>query len=212
MASVGVIDYQTGNSQSFLYALDRIGVDGRLVSSPRECEGLSHLVLPGVGAAGVTMQSLREDGWVGYLTDTVLGEGLPFLGVCVGLQVLLEESEEGDVECLGWFPGTVKRFVGEGLRVPHMGWNSVYASEAGKRSGRFAELFGPGGYFYFVNSYYAECSAPDDVLGTTDYGAPFASVIGHKNVLATQFHVEKSGQAGLAVLRRFIDADTKAWD
>lgn len=204
---VGIIDYRTGNSRSFSYALDRIGVPNRLVPSPSDCEGVTHLVLPGVGAAGVTMDSLREQGWPAYLDERILGGGLPFLGVCVGLQVLFDFSDEGDVECLGWLPGTVRKFDSDRLRVPHMGWNRVSPTPAGEQSGIFPQLLGKGGYFYFVNSYYADPADPTDVLGTTDYGLPFASVVGRGNFVATQFHVEKSGHLGLSVLRKFA-----AWD
>lgn len=202
---VGIIDYRTGNSRSFSYALDHIGVPSRLVREPEECEGISHLVLPGVGAADVTMESLRTSGWLPFLEDRVRGEGLPFLGVCVGLQVLFDYSEEGETECLGWIPGTVSRFESDQIRVPHMGWNSVTPTELSAESGRFKRFLGDGGYFYFVNSYHANPSREEDIIGITYYGAPFASVVGSKNVLATQFHVEKSGQVGLAVLRRFTD-------
>lgn len=202
---VGIIDYRTGNSRSFSYALDQIGVANRLVSEPGECGGITHLVLPGVGAADVTMDSLRASGWLPYLEDHVRGEGLPFLGVCVGLQVLFDYSEEAETECLGWIPGTVKRFNSEELRVPHMGWNSVEPTELSRESGQFERLLGDGGYFYFVNSYYASPEHPENTIGVTNYGTSFASVVGSGNILATQFHVEKSGQVGLAVLRRFTD-------
>lgn len=202
---VGVIDYRTGNSRSFSFALDRIGVHRRLVRSPLECEGITHIVLPGVGAAGITMQSLREAGWVEYLNETVRDGGLPFLGVCVGLQVLFEHSEEGETECLGWIPGTVTRFDQQGLRVPHTGWNSVEPTETSRESGMFNRFLGEGGYFYFVNSYHANPENPKDVIATTDYGGRFASVVGRDNILATQFHVEKSGQVGLRALRCFTE-------
>ena len=201
---VGIIDYRTGNSRSFSYALDRVKVPNRLVVTPRDAEGVTHFVLPGVGAAGVTMDSLAEQGWVSYLNDVVVGQGVPFLGVCVGLQVLFDHSSEGDVECLGWLPGTVEKFDSRALTVPHMGWNSVSASGTAANSQVFETMFGEGGYVYFVNSYFARPADERTVLGVTDYGEPFASVVGRDNILATQFHVEKSGQTGLAVLRQFV--------
>ena len=201
---VGIIDYRTGNSRSFSYALDRVKVPNRLVVTPRDAEGVTHFVLPGVGAAGVTMDSLAEQGWISYLNDVVVGEGVPFLGVCVGLQVLFDHSGEGDVECLGWLPGTVEKFDSRALTVPHMGWNSVSASGTAANSQVFETMFGEGGYVYFVNSYFARPADEGTVLGVTEYGEPFASVVGRDNILATQFHVEKSGQTGLAVLRQFV--------
>lgn len=200
---VGIIDYRTGNSRSFSYALDQIGVPNRLTQSPDDCAGITHLVLPGVGAADVTMESLETSGWMPYFDDEVRGGGMPFLGVCVGLQVLFDHSEEGDTDCLGWLPGTVRKFDAGELRVPHMGWNSVVPTPESQKSGTFQRLLGDGGYFYFVNSYYANPSRPEDIIGVTDYGTPFASAVGSRNILATQFHVEKSGQVGLSVLRRF---------
>ena len=201
---VGIIDYRTGNSRSFSYALDRVKVPNRLVVTPRDVEGVTHFVLPGVGAAGVTMDSLAEQGWVSYLNDVVVGQGVPFLGVCVGLQVLFDHSSEGDVECLGWLPGTVEKFDSRALTVPHMGWNSVSASGTAANSQVFETMFGEGGYVYFVNSYFARPADEGTVLGVTEYGEPFASVVGRDNILATQFHVEKSWQTGLAVLRQFV--------
>ena len=201
---VGIIDYRTGNSRSFSYALDRVKVPNRLVVTPRDAEGVTHFVLPGVGAAGVTMDSLAEQGWVSYLNDVVVDQGVPFLGVCVGLQVLFDHSSEGDVECLGWLPGTVEKFDSRALTVPHMGWNSVSASGTAANSQVFETMFGEGGYVYFVNSYFARPADEGTVLGVTEYGEPFASVVGRDNILATQFHVEKSGQTGLAVLRQFV--------
>ena len=150
------------------------------------------------------MDSLAEQGWISYLNDVVVGEGVPFLGVCVGLQVLFDRSAEGDVKCLGWLPGTVEKFDSRALTVPHMGWNSVSASGTAANPQLFQTMFGEGGYVYFVNSYFARPADEGTVLGVTDYGEPFASVVGRDNILATQFHVEKSGQTGLAVLRQFV--------
>ena len=206
---VGIINYRTGNSRSFSYALDHCAIPNRLVDSPADCASVTHLVLPGVGAADVTMTSLTESGWVSYLNDRVRGEGLPFLGVCVGLQVLFDYSEEGDVECLGWLPGYVRRFTAPGLRIPHMGWNAVEAAgvttlnnTADATHPLRAQFIDPQ-YFYFVNSFHAVPPDPRHVLATTDYGGPFASVVGSGPLVATQFHVEKSGHMGLNILRTF---------
>lgn len=212
MTLVGIIDYRTGNSTSFSYALDHIEVPNRLLRHPRDAEEVTHLVLPGVGAADVTMESLREAGWVDYLEERVLDGRTPFLGVCVGLQVLFEYSEEGETECLGWLPGTVRRFTAPGLRVPHMGWNRVTPVGSSRSNAIGAEVVGEGGYFYFVNSYYADPADPSDVVATTDYGAPFASVVGRENFMATQFHAEKSGPLGLALLKRFAGLGSEVND
>jgi glutamine amidotransferase len=202
---IGVISYQTGNAQSVLRALAAIGAEATLVSSPAECDGIDRFVLPGVGAADVTMSSLREAGWPEFLRTRVVEGGAPFLGVCVGLQVLLDHSSEGDVDGLGWIAGQVRQFSSDELRVPQMGWNSVDV-----KSGHPLLAGVPAGsYFYFVNSYFATVEA-DDLLASTDYGQPFAAVIGRGNIMATQFHVEKSGPAGLAVLKNFVDYESAA--
>ena len=202
---IGVISYQTGNAQSVLRALAAIGAPARLVSSPAECDDIDRFVLPGVGAADITMSSLRDAGWPDYLRSRVIEGGAPFLGVCVGLQVLLDHSSEGDVDCLGWLPGEVREFSSAELRVPQMGWNSVDVKSAHPLlAGVPADS-----YFYFVNSYFATVG-DGDLLATTDYGQPFAAVIGRDNIMATQFHVEKSGPAGLAVLANFVNYERAA--
>ncbi len=194
-----MINYRTGNAQSVLFALHHLGLDARRVATPEEADGVDRFVLPGVGAADVTMASLRERGWVEHLDDRVRGEGVPFLGVCVGLQVLFEHSSEGDVDCLGWLPGEVVEFGRDDLRVPHMGWNAVRRVS----SHPFAQALPPAANFYFVNSYHAAPADPGDVAGVTAYGPEFASVVARGNVMATQFHIEKSGPVGLALLARF---------
>jgi glutamine amidotransferase len=197
---IGVINYQTGNAQSVLFALHHLGLDARLVATPQECAGVERYILPGVGAADVTMASLAERGWVEHLGERVRGEGVPFLGVCVGLQVLFEHSDEGDVPCLGWMPGEVRQFDRGRLRVPHMGWNAVTPASQHP----FTRGLPPGGAnVYFVNSYYAVPARPEDVAGVTQYGTEFAAMVARGNVMATQFHIEKSGPVGLALLARF---------
>lgn len=194
-----MINYRTGNAQSVLFALHHLGLDARLVATPEEADGVDRFILPGVGAADVTMASLRERGWVEHLDDRVRGEGVPFLGVCVGLQVLFERSHEGDADCLGWLPGEVVEFGRGDLRVPHMGWNAVRRTS----SHPFAQALPAAANFYFVNSYHAAPAEDGDVAGVTAYGPEFASVVARGNVMATQFHVEKSGPVGLALLSRF---------
>jgi glutamine amidotransferase len=199
---IGVVDYRAGNAPSVGYALERLGIEHRLVSSPDELAAADRIVLPGVGAARATMESLAESGLIDVLTDRVRTEAVPFLGICVGLQVLLEHSEEGDVDGLGWVPGRVRRFD-PSLRVPQIGWNEVRFT----RAHRVTAALPPGGYFYFVNSFYAQPSDDADVLGLTEYGAEFCSVVAHDNIVATQFHAEKSGRLGLDLLSAFA-----VWD
>lgn len=193
---IAVIDYDAGNAPSVMAALDHVGEVGELVSSASGLEKASSIILPGVGSAGATMASLSELGLVEPLLAR-MNAGTPFLGICVGLQILFEHSEEGDVDCLGWFPGQVRRFSDK-LRVPQIGWNAVRRTrEHPLLSGLDTE-----NYFYFVNSYYV-APEPSLVLGEATYDVDFAAMVSRDNVHATQFHAEKSGPVGLTILKNF---------
>jgi len=195
---IGVIDYRAGNAPSVGYALERLGVDHRLVTTAAELDGCDRLILPGVGAARATLDSLHASGLVEPLSNRVRSDGIPFLGICIGLQVLFEHSEEGDVAGLAWIPGAVRRFDDD-QRVPQIGWNSVHL----RRDHPVTAAFPDGGHAYFVNSYYASPADPDHVLGETAYGVEFCSIVAHANIVATQFHAEKSGELGLRILSGF---------
>jgi imidazole glycerol-phosphate synthase subunit HisH len=197
-----VIDYRAGNSPSVIYALERLGLPCRLVAKPEEIAESERLVLPGVGAAAATLDSLRESDLLDALRQRVQQDKVPFLGICIGLQVLFEHSEEGDTPCLGWLAGEVRRFP-EGRRVPQIGWNEVRFTRSHPVTAALPDV----GHFYFVNSYYADPSDPADALGRTEYGVEFASVVASDNVVATQFHAEKSGRLGLQLLARFASWD-----
>ncbi|MDR1692159.1 MAG: imidazole glycerol phosphate synthase subunit HisH [Oscillospiraceae bacterium] len=190
----GVLHYKAGNAPSVLNALRHIGEEAVLVTGPGIA--VDRLILPGVGSALATMDSLRELGLDSFIRDSI-GGGKPFLGICVGLQVLFDRSEEGgDVGCLGIFPGRVRRFDDSAVRVPQMGWNKVDFVRADP-------LVNDGGYFYFVNSFFAVPDDPDLLLGRADYNGPFCAMASRGKVYGAQFHVEKSGEAGLAMLKRF---------
>jgi glutamine amidotransferase len=201
-AVIGVIDYRAGNAPSVGFALDHLGLEHRLVDSPDGLRAADRLVLPGVGAARATLASLYEADLVDVLSERVIDGGVPFLGICIGLQVLFEHSDEGDVDGLGWVPGVVRRFSGS-ERVPQIGWNTVTTTRAHPVTDGLPDP----AYCYFVNSYYCEPADPDDVLGVTEYGTSFCSVVARRNLVATQFHAEKSGPVGLGLLERFA-----AWD
>lgn len=198
-ATVLVIDYRTGNSQSVAYALEAMGIDHLVARSPDEVGDITHIILPGVGAAGTTMRYLAEDGWLDWLHDRVIEQRTPFLGVCVGLQVIFESSAEQDATCLGWFPGSVRAFDRRAVRVPHMGWNRV--TPVGDHP--FVADLPDDPYFYFVNSYFAVPADDSLLAGIADYDGPFAAIVARGSIMATQFHIEKSGPVGLSLLRRF---------
>ena len=199
---IDVIDYRAGNAPSVLYALEHLGLPARLASSAADVAAAERIILPGVGAARATIDSLVDQDLTGALTDRVQGDRVPFLGICIGLQVLFDHSEEGDTPGLGWVPGTVRRFPATG-RVPQIGWNQVRFT----RSHPVTEGVPDAGHYYFVNSYHCVPDDPTDALGLTDYTVEFCSVVARDNVFATQFHAEKSGELGLALLRGFA-----AWE
>ncbi len=196
---VMVIDYRTGNSQSVAYALAALGMDHQVARSPDEVGDITHIILPGVGAAGTTMRYLAQGGWLDWLHTRVIEQRTPFLGVCVGLQVIFESSDEQDATCLGWFQGHVRAFDRAKVRVPHMGWNLV--TPVGDH--QFVAGLRGDSYFYFVNSYFAVPTDDPILAGTADYNGPFAAIVARANIMATQFHIEKSGPVGLSLLRRF---------
>ncbi|MFI5053556.1 MAG: imidazole glycerol phosphate synthase subunit HisH [Acidimicrobiia bacterium] len=195
---IDVVDYRAGNAPSVMYALEYLGLPARLVTTPAEVARASRLILPGVGAARATIDSLVEQDLVGALSERVHDAHVPFLGICIGLQVLFDHSEEGDTPGLGWVPGSVQRFPSTD-RVPQIGWNEVRFT----REHPVTRKLPTRGHFYFVNSYYCVPDDADHALGLTEYGLEFCSVVARDNVLATQFHAEKSGELGLALLREF---------
>lgn len=199
---IAVIDYGMGNLRSVEKALARSGASVVVTSDPRVIRGARGVVLPGVGAFGACMENLKSRG-LEETVKAVVRDGKPFLGICVGLQLLFEESEEfGPVAGLRLFPGKVRRFDGpevRGLKVPHMGWNRL------KIRRRVPELEGieDGASTYFVHSYYAEPSDSSLSVADTEYGIDFAAAIARDNMFACQFHPEKSQAVGLRILENF---------
>ena len=199
-----VVDYESGNLRSVSRALESCGVTPLVSGDPGELDNADAVVLPGVGSGPAAMTALRQRGLVEPLREYA-DSGRPFLGICLGLQLLLDwTDEEGGAPCLGIVPGKVKRLPessgGPGLKIPHMGWNSVAISDS------HPSLCGidSGSYFYFVHSFYAEPSEQAGIAGKTEYGLPFCSVYAKDNVVATQFHPEKSGPVGLRIYRNFV--------
>jgi len=197
---LGVVDYGAGNLRSVETALRHLGVDFHVSSRPEDLRSADRLVVPGVGEARAAMGALRKSG-----LDSALWEffrsGRPLLGVCIGCQIIFESSEERSTACLGFLPGTVRRFPAlPGLKVPHMGWNNVSWSAAHPL---FAGLES-GCYFYFVHSYYPEPAPGSPALAECEYGLRFAAAVERDNLAAVQFHPEKSGPQGLRLLANFV--------
>jgi len=199
---VVVIDYDAGNLRSVARALTHVGADPVVSADPDDILNAGALVLPGVGAAEDTMRNLRDRNLIEPIREYIASER-PFLGVCMGLQALLERSEEGGgQECIGVLPGEVKRFpAASGLKVPHMGWNTV----EWLRPHPVTREIPSGSYFYFVHSYYPITTDAEVGLGETEYGIRFQSVMARGYVVATQCHPEKSGKDGLQLYRNFVD-------
>ena len=195
---IAIVDYGMGNLRSVQKAFERVGSPAIITRDPGFIASASGLVLPGVGAFGICMERLESNSLIAPLKDYV-GSGRPFLGICLGLQLLFEESEEfGQQKGLGLLKGKVLRFPVSGLKVPHMGWNNVKIS---KKSALY-EGIPDNSFFYFVHSYYVVPTEPVET-GVTEYGLPFVSSVEKNNVHAIQFHPEKSQQAGLKMLENF---------
>lgn len=197
-SGIVIIDYESGNLRSVARAVAQAGITPRVTGDPAALDAAGGVILPGVGSGPAAMSALQARGLVDPLRDYIAG-GRPFLGVCLGLQLLLDATDEGDAACLGLVPGRVRRLPA-GLKVPHMGWNTV----------RFQvphplwEGIPQDSHFYFVHSYYADPAAADGIAGRTDYGVAFCSIYARDNVVATQFHPEKSGASGLRIYANFV--------
>ena len=196
---VAVVDYDAGNTLSVTRALEKVGARVELTPDPERVIAADAVVLPGVGAFGDCMRKLRERGMDEACKQT-FRVGKPFLGVCVALQVVFEGSEESPgVEGLGLMPGRVLRFGVDGLKVPHIGWNELSLVRS------HPVLDGlDGEAFYFVHSYYPEPEEGGDLIGETEYGVRFCSAAGRDNLVAVQFHPEKSSTSGLGLYENFL--------
>ena len=196
---IAVIDYDAGNTLSVTRALEKVGARVDLTSDPERVEEADAVVLPGVGAFGDCMKKLGERG-MDVACREAFRSGKPFLGVCVALQVIFEDSEESPGAAgLGLLPGSVRRFKGRGLKVPHMGWNELRLVRD------HPVLDGLDGEdFYFVHSYYPEPAEPGDLVGESEYGVRFCAAAGRENLVAVQFHPEKSSRAGLKLYENFL--------
>jgi len=198
-----IIDYGMGNLRSVQKAFERIGESAVISSQADEIAAATRVVLPGVGAFRDAIAALREHDLVAVIKDHISADR-PFLGICLGLQMLMEVSlEDGEHDGLGIIPGTVQRFnLPAEYKIPHMGWNQLNRS-AQPDHGLLREL-GDDPWFYFVHSYHVVPQDPSWIAATTDYGGPFVSVVAKGNVMATQFHPEKSQSCGMQLLKNFV--------
>lgn len=197
---IAIIDYGMSNLRSVRHAFEYLGAEARIVDSPRELVNARALVLPGDGAFGPAMENLRTRGWLEPLYEAI-GRGMPFLGICLGMQLLFDSSEEmGQHTGLGILRGRVRKFPANGEKIPQIGWNQLVANPNSK----FLQGMNGGTYAYFVHSYYCEADDANVIAARTHYGIEYASVVESGNVWGAQFHPEKSGEDGLAMLRNFL--------
>lgn len=200
-----ILDYGMGNAGSIKNMLRKIGADAVISSSPDDLKKAKKIVIPGVGAFDHGMNHLESLGILPLLHERVLEDKIPMLGICLGMQLFTKKSEEGKMAGLGWFDAKTVRFCfndsNNSLKIPHMGWNLLNI----KQSSSLFKNFDLESCFYFVHSYHVTCSNDEDVMGTTIYGYPFASIIRRENIIGVQFHPEKSHRFGMKLLKNFAE-------
>jgi imidazole glycerol-phosphate synthase subunit HisH len=199
---ITIVDYGMGNLGSVQNMLKRIGVQSQVTGDQHKIEQASKLLLPGVGAFDAAMQKINDTGLRTILDKKVLEDKVPVLGICLGMQLLTDSSEEGKIPGLGWVPATTKKFnfpEGTFLKIPHMGWNTVHVVNSSPLTANFST----DSRFYFVHSYYVLVNNEADILATTNFGINFHSIIQHNHIYGAQFHPEKSHKFGMLLLENF---------
>ena len=200
-----IINYGMGNLHSVLKAFKRLRVDAIISSNPEDIQKAEKLILPGVGHFKRGMKNLSELGLINLLNEVVVEKEIPILGICLGMQLFTKHSEEGDVDGLGWLDATTVKFNFDKefshLRIPHIGWNTL---QLANNSSLFTGIENDAS-FYFVHSYHVVCENSEDIAATTEYGHEIVSSIRKNNIFATQFHPEKSHDAGLLMLKNFVE-------
>ncbi len=200
---IGIVDYNMGNLRSVQKAFDRIGAPAKIAANIDAVAACRKLVLPGVGNFSKAVNILKSNGLFDELNRAVKIRKVPILGICLGMQLMADFSEEGGVNGFGWIKAQVSRFSfsQKNLRVPHMGWNRLLI----QNDNTLFKGIDPDNFYYFVHSYYIKCANQGDVLSETDYGNTFVSAFRHENIYGCQFHPEKSHDAGLKILKNFAD-------
>ncbi|OGK35574.1 imidazole glycerol phosphate synthase, glutamine amidotransferase subunit [Candidatus Roizmanbacteria bacterium RIFCSPLOWO2_01_FULL_38_12] len=195
---IAIIDYKINNLDSVKNALDKLGIPAVVTSNKTEIQNATALILPGVGAAGEGMKNLKKNKLDRVIIEEVK-KGKPILGICLGMQLLMEKSEEGNADCLGLIAGKVKKF-NSGMKVPQIGWNEVKISNS--KFSVFDEISDKS-LFYFVHSYFCVPKDKELTVGITEYGSKYCSIFTKDNIVGVQFHPEKSGKVGFQVLKNF---------
>ncbi|NCI48073.1 imidazole glycerol phosphate synthase subunit HisH [Sediminibacterium soli] len=199
-----IINYGSGNVRAIGNIYDRLKVPYSIVARPSELLAAERIILPGVGAFDQTMDMLNKSGFREVLERRVIQENIPVLGICVGMQILAEGSEEGVLDGLGWIKGRVQKFDKETIahkpKIPHLGWNSICAAKTSNLFNGIDQAQG----FYFIHSYYFKCTHEQDILATTHYGNDFSSAVNRDNIYGVQFHPEKSHHNGISLLENFV--------
>jgi len=196
-----IIDYKMGNLRSVQKAFERIGVPSKTTADPDELLNAGKIILPGVGHFSRAMDILKFTGLSDALNQAVIIRGTPVLGICLGMQLMTEFSEEGDTDGFGWVKGRTSKFSfpNSALKIPHMGWNRILP----KKQSKLLYSVSKEEYFYFVHSYFVNCENSENVLAETKYGKTFVSAFQHGNIFGCQFHPEKSHDIGLKILQNF---------
>jgi imidazole glycerol-phosphate synthase subunit HisH len=205
---IGIINYGSGNIYAIANLYKRLDIPYFISNQHQELSTASHLILPGVGAFDETMQMLHASGLKNLLDELVLGKKTPIIGVCVGMQIMAESSEEGNMEGFGWIKGSVKKIdknlLSQKPHLPHMGWNAIKPNQ----NSPILEDLDLAKGCYFLHSYYFDCKNITDSLATTNYGKDFSCVVNHQNVYGVQFHPEKSHSNGIQVVKNFAKLPT----
>lgn len=202
---ITILDYGSGNISAIKNIYERLNISFEFANTHEQISKADHIILPGVGAFDETISTLHKNGIIEVLNKMVLVKKIPILGICVGMQMIAESSEEGLLKGLGWIPGKVKKFDKELIpnkpKIPHLGWNSVATTRNNPLFKGIDQKMG----FYFVHSYYFECENEVNVIATTDYGKVFHSAINNDNIFGVQFHPEKSHDNGIQLLKNFAN-------
>lgn len=202
---IAIIDYGVGNIKAFVNIYKQLGVDVKIARSSDELDGATKLILPGVGHFDYAMLRFKESGMIDKATDLVFDQKVPVIGICVGMQMLANFSDEGTLPGLGWIDGVVKKidtqYLKHTTRLPHMGWNDIRS----KQTNPILLKLESEARFYFLHSYYFSCNNPNDSLAVAEYGMEFSCIVNHENIYGVQFHPEKSHHFGIQLLNNFAN-------